>query len=222
LAELDLSVEEARINVRVHELKQEMAKGQAEEEKLRSLRQKRAELADQVAGLTVRAPRAGQIVGRGLEALEGMYLATGSEVLSIGEEQVKEIRMSIAQVDIEAFRRHAKDGVRAYLPGSIVLQSTLLRIEPRATVTPLAPSLCAPDGGSLAVRDIEPSAESPGHLDYELLAPRFTGIMQLSAAQSTRVFAGQRSRVALRPYESVGRHLYQLIAGWVDARLQRA
>ena len=94
-------------------------------------------------------------------------------------------------------------------------------MEPRASVVPADATLCVPHGGTLAVCDKPDSAESESNLDFELLSPRFTGIVTLNSAQSTSLHAGQRALVALRPMESVGQHLYESVCDWAAVRLHR-
>jgi hypothetical protein len=88
-------------------------------------------------------------------------------------------------------------------------------------VVPADATLCVPHGGTLAVRDKPESSESESKLAFELLSPRFTGIMTLNSAQSTNLHAGQRALVALRPFESVGHHLYDTVCEWAAVRLHR-
>jgi hypothetical protein len=82
-------------------------------------------------------------------------------------------------------------------------------------------SLCAPYGGALPVRRRNDSADQAQPSKFELLAPRFTGILSLGAAESELVHAGQRALVAVHPYESLGGHLYHALFNWADARLHR-
>jgi putative peptide zinc metalloprotease protein len=221
LAELAVQVAESRIKMRLHELNREMAQRQAEEENLQTLLERRNEIQDEVRGLIVRAPRSGKIVGRSLESWVGVYLAKGHEILSIGDEAAKEVRLSIAQSDIRAFRHHVGQNVRLYLPNLPLVQSSLSRIEPRASVVPLDTTLCVPNGGSLAVRDKPESSGKESSLNFELLSPRFIGFMTLNSSQSAELHAGQRAQVALRPFESVGQHLYRAVSDWAENRLHR-
>ncbi len=221
LAELDVQIAESRINLRLHELKREMARRQAEEEHLQTLLKKRDEKWAEVEGLVVRAPRAGKVIGRHLDSREGVYYHKGGEMLSIGDEAAKEVRLSIAQPDIAAFRLRLGQNVRLYLPNSPVLQTRLLKIEPRASVVPLDTTLCVPNGGTLAVRHKPESSAKQSSLGYELLSPRFAGVVTLNASQSVTLHAGQRAQVTLRPFESLGRHLYGAVADWAETRLRR-
>lgn len=221
LAELELKIEESRIQRRIHQRQRELAKAQSESQKLRALEKQFDEKSEELERLIVRAPCAGKVVGRNLSALEGTYRTKGSRLLSIGNEAKKEVRISIAQQDMLDFRNHTGVAMRVYFSGSQVWESTLTRVEPRASSTPPDLSLCAPNGGVLAVRSVGSDAgHSDGH-EYELLSPRFTGVVHLTAEQSDQARAGQRARVALRPSETVGEHFYHLVTDWVDTKLRR-
>lgn len=221
LADLELEIQQSRIQRRIHQRQKELAKAQAESKRLWTLEQQYDEKCEELEQLIVRAPCAGKVVGRNLSALEGTYLTQGSHLLSIGNETAKEVRLSIAQQDMLDFRNRTGATMRVYFSGANVLESTLTRVEPRASSAPIDLSLCAPNGGELAVRSVATDNEKPEGHPYELLSPRFTGVVSLSAAQSRQAHAGQRARVALRPSETVGEHFYYLLVDWVDTKLRR-
>ncbi len=221
LSKLGLEIEACQLKRRIHQQQREMAKVQAEEEKLRTLESRHAEQREQVAQLVVLAPCAGKIIGRNLRSLHGTWLKQGSDLLVIAHEDAKEIRVSIAQEDIDAFRACVESPLRAYLPESVVLQVPLAKIEPRASTLPLDPALCAPLGGSLAVRRVSDAAGHKGRGQFELLSPRFTGVMPLGPVHCDQLHAGQRAVVAVRPRESLGGHLYRKLIEWMDAKLHR-
>ena len=221
LAELAVAVKQSELKRRIHQRQGEMAKFQAESEQLRTLQKQHAEKRSELDSLVVRAPCSGKVIGRNLDSLAGRYLTKGSYLLSIGNEAAKEVRLSIAQQDMPSFRLNTGKATRVHLPDSDVLLTTLTKVEPRASVIPIDMSLCAPNGGVLAVRNTSQVPQAVASASYELLSPRFTGIVELDGSQSEQVYAGQRARVALRPYETVGSHLYQIIADWVDKKLHR-
>jgi hypothetical protein len=198
-----------------------MAKAQAEEETLRILTDRLAEQQRLLAKLIVRAPRAGKAIGRDLDRLQDLYVEKGSQLLTIGDESLKEIRLSIAQQDIAAFRLRFDAPLPTYLPACAVLWAPLTKIEPRASIQPLDATLCAPYGGPLAVRKGADSAEREGAGAYQLLAPRFTGVIPLAASESEVVRAGQRGVVAVHARETVGGHLRRRLLAWVDRKLRR-
>ncbi len=221
LAQLELKIEQSRIERRIHQRQREIAKAQSESQQLRTLQKQFDEKSEELERLVVRAPCAGKIVGRNLNTLEGTYLTKGSRLLSIGNEDAKEVRLSIAQQDMLDFRQHIGVPMRVYFSGSQVLESTLTRVEPRASSTPPDLSLCAPNGGELAVRNVAADARHSEQHEFELLSPRFIGVVHLSAEQSHQARAGQRARVALRPSETVGEHFYHRAVDWIDIKLRR-
>ena len=221
ISQLAVSVKESELKCRIYQRQDELAKFQAESEQLRTLEKQYTEQQREKDKLVVRAPCDGKVIGRNLESFSGRYLTKGSRLLSIGDERAKEIRLSIAQQDIHSFRAYAGRRTRVYLPDQDALVTTLTKVEPRASVVPLDMSLCALNGGALAVRAASDREGKAGGSGYELLSPRFTGTVQLDAQQSRQVHAGQRARVALRPYESIGSHLYHLASDWVDKKLRR-
>jgi hypothetical protein len=192
---------------------------------LEGLEKRRREKQSEVAQLQVRAPVSGRAESRTLESLDGSYLAQGKEILVIGDESHKEIRLSISQDDVDCFAGWVGNRVRVRIAGSSALAGTLARIEPRASLEPPHPSLCATDGGPLPVRprSTENQAAKRGEQTQELLVPRFTGIVTLTADDSRPLHAGQRATVALlAPHDAVGVHLYRQAQRWLTHALKRA
>lgn len=218
---LAVDLDEARLHRRVLEQQRELAKAQAEDERIRTLESRLSEKQAQVAQLVVRAPRAGQIIGRRLESLNGTWRERGSDLLAIGDESAKEIRLSIDQEDIEQYRTLVEGELHAYVPGVKPIQGKLAKVEPRATTKPLDASLCAPCGGILAARQVKNAAASPHFAQrYETLSPRFTGVIPLDPTASRQVRSGQRATVSIQARETVGEHLYQEVRDWLDRRLR--
>lgn len=220
---LAVDLDEARLQRRVLEQQGELAKAQAEDEKIRTLESRLSEKQAQVAHLIVRAPRAGQVIGRRLESLLGTWRERGSELLAIGDESAKEIRLSIDQEDIEQFRTLVNGELYAYVAGIDPLQAKLAKVEPRGTTKPLDAALCAPCGGVLAAREVKNAAVDSAHLTqrYETLSPRFTGVIPLNSAASRQVRSGQLATVSIQARETVGEHLYREVRDWMDKRLRR-
>jgi multidrug resistance efflux pump len=223
LADLELRIEQSKIRSRQHQKKQEMAAFQAEAAVREALEKQRDEVRIQVQQLTVRAPESGNVIGWRLEALRGVYLEEGDKLLEIGSDDRKEIRVSIAQDDLDRFQGQVGRPVDVSLPGHDSLACTLTKISPRATLEPENVALCAPLGGPLTVCRKEVSADAESNTHYEFLAPRFTGFVQLDATQSKRLHAGQTGAVSFGDRkQAIGPHLYHLLTRWVQRRLQRS
>jgi putative peptide zinc metalloprotease protein len=219
LASLEVALAESQLKRRVHVGHGESAKAQVERETLRTLENRLEEKRQQVARLVVRAPCSGNVIGRNLQWKCGTYLPQGSELVTIGREDGKEIRISIAQQDLDTFGRCLGEPVRIGLPGRGDLQAPLTLIEPRASKRLWDAALCARHGGPLPVRPRSDTGRDVGDPQYELLTPRFTGIVALPPAQSLQLCAGQRAEVSVAGGASLGGHLHRVIADWVDARL---
>lgn len=217
LADLALQIRQSEIRGHQHEQKGELAAEQAEAKQRESLETQRAEIRTQVEQLTVRAPHSGKVIRRDLATLLGTYLETGDEIVSIGDESKKELRISVSQDDVDVFRNRTGKQVRIDLPRHSLRQSTLEKVIPRATPSVPHPALAAVNGGSLPVKN---AADSD--TDYELFSPRFTGIVQLEDSESQHLRTGQTGTVSYRAlHESIGEHLYRSFSDWLDERLNR-
>ena len=148
---VELSIKESDLRSRLRRQRGEMAAYQAEQDTLTALQAQLLAKQKQVDGLVVRAPAAGQIVGRTLPLLRDSYLREGDELCRIGQENEKEVQLSIHQDDVQAFQ--AKIGGRVAIRGSSgVIYADLSSITPRATDYPTHPALCSSHGGPLPVR----------------------------------------------------------------------
>ncbi len=152
LADLELQMEDARLLGRTHVQEDRMAAYQAEMKRFESLEKQHRQKQHQVDQLTVVAPISGQVIGRDLPALKDTYLREGAQLLSIGNRQAKEIQISVAQNDLETFSQHLNKPVMVRLRGVGRFHSVCQKVSPRASLEPLHPGLCSPNGGALAVR----------------------------------------------------------------------
>ena len=194
LSDLKLRMQQSELRCRQWEQQGKLAACQAEMETLQDLRSKVAEKADRVDDLIIRAPHAGKIIGRNLDTLTGTYLAEGAEVISLADENAKELRVAIAQDDLSVFVRQIGRPVRVDMPGYPYLTATLSGVIPRALRQPTHPALTALNGGPLPVQPSAAPGSSTKGETFELLAPRFTGNRVLQPRD--------RPRTARRP----GRH----------------
>ena len=227
MADLELAVQQSQLALRSCQAKQDAAGYQAEREKLEDLQHRLAQRRQQVDRLVVRAPAAGRIVTRQPESLAGRYLRAGDEIVAIGSEQAKELRVSVAQDDVARFLPRVGQPLAARI-GEATIASRLSRVEPRASLTPPHPALSAAEGGPLAVRPQDPAdgdrpeRDKTGREPYELLAPRFAAQVVLSADQSLALGAGQRGQVALQPgEETLGAHGAKLALIWARDKVRQ-
>jgi putative peptide zinc metalloprotease protein len=222
LQDLALAQQQSQISLRSLEKKGQLAAYQAELENLKALEKRHAETLSQVEQLTVRAPCRGIIIGRNLEAWLGRYAKAGSELVWIGDESTLELRLSIGQRDIEAFKGRLDHEVRVRLPHFRSFSCLLVRVNPSASVDLPYAALAAPNGGPLAVREkdrIDRNKTSEAE-KYELLSPRFTGFLTPDLSRSQSLRAGQQGVAIIRPYnESIGGHLYRILFHWTEQKL---
>ena len=220
VSELRIRVRQSKSRVRALRYEAKTADSQAEGEQLASLERRLREKEEQLEALTLRAPVAGALVSRDLESLRGTYLKRGAEVLVIGSQDRKELNISIAQEDIEVFSDHLQQALSVRIRGVPGFAASLTEVSPRARREPSSQGFCAPLGGALPVRVLNPVAT---HTDaqprYELLSPRFDGNLSLSHEQSLSLLAGQRGFVALRANNrSIADHLLSRLRHWFRIR----
>lgn len=226
LADLQLTLKQSELLSRANVSRQKLTDSQAELEKAVAISKRIAEKQAQVEQLTIRASQSGQVVGRNLEHLVGVYLKEGDQLLMLGDESRKELQVSVEQDDLEAFADRVGDVVYARLPGGGELAAALAKLEPQASFRPKHDSLCAFAGGPVAVRvasDESKNNSTSGRENeqYEFLTPRFNAMVELSAEQSLVAHCGAVAHVSFRPgRESVGKHLVLQVARWFRERLK--
>ncbi len=219
--DLQLAIEQCEARRRIHLEKQEQAQAQVEAENQRALQKRLAEKQRRLGALVVRAPVTGRVMARGLETLHATYLKEGDEILGIGDDAHKRLRISIAQEDMPSYRPLVGQMVKFRLRASALCEGRLTRVEPRASTEPPHAALCAPLGGPLAVRAVD--GEDPED-KYEFTLPRFTGFIELPQAVDARHFAGEFGYVTLRPQrsESIARTLTRCLRDWIDDKVAAA
>ena len=158
---------------------------------IEGLKKQRQELLRKVSLLTVRSTTRGHVIGRRMTELKGTYLETGDEIATIGLENRKRLKVSVAQTDLRnsMLTPHAEIQVRT---AGDVWMGMLSRVEPRATLKPPHRSLCSIGGGRLTVRRNDDG-------DFQLTVPRVNAFIELDAAKSLQLFTGQRATVTLGP-----------------------
>ena len=186
---------------------------------------KMAQLQSQVAEMTLRAPRAGRVIGRDLDALIGTYVEPGTTLMAIGVENDKEILLSISEERIETFNKSVGRYPHMRIRGRAepVRNARLAKIEPRASATVEYPALGAPSGGPIPVRrvsDDQNRSDDEVELEAEFVSPRFTGVVDLPDDVSTSLRAGELARARLMDGDdTIGRRVYETISHWVRKKL---
>ena len=222
MRDIELQIQQSEIRCRQFQKKREVAQQQSEEENriglMKQLNQKRR----QVQELKVYAPCDGFVVRRNLETLRGTYLFEGDMLVAIGDESQKQIRLSIAQEDIDAFQDQYDTSVVVDIPSSPLIRSSIAKVIPRADHSLFHEGLATVNGGSLTVKPTGSDDESKTQ-NLELLTPRFTAIVNLTPEASVKLFAGQRAMVSYRPFhKSIAAHLSESTQRWFRQKFEAA
>ena len=214
--DLRLRVQQSAGRMRGLRFEKNTAACQSEREEIVSLERQLREREVEYAALTMRAPSEGTVVAHDLASRVGTYLERGAEVLAIGSEDHKELRISIAQDDVEVFARSVKEPLWVRVRGGRSFPAALGDVTPMASKVPFHEALCAPFGGPLPVRPLDSEAQPPDHkARYELLAPRFLGSVPLDPERSLSLLAGQRGIVSLPAGgRSIASHLWTRLSPW--------
>lgn len=224
LADLERAIAQSELKCRIYEHGRQLAARQAEAKQLEALQTKYEEKSQQLKTLEILAPISGRVIGANLSNLAGVYLEPGEEILSIGDEQQKELQVAIAQEMLTAFKASEGQPVRVRLRNGVAFQAILLSISPRATLACPHNALSGANGGPLPVRAAP--AESRDEMDNperELLVPHFTGTLPLDQVRGSGLRAGQVGRAALSAYrEPIGSYLHRAVSRWIRKQFRQA
>lgn len=189
-------VEASELRIRQHTIAGDHASAQAEASRLHAIRNEHRDLKDQVKQLVVRAPQPGRVLRRGLDQLIGTYLKIGDEILVIGNEDHKELRVMIPQQDFSTFGEQVGCPIEFQINNSEVRQGTLTKIDPQAKRQTRYRCLLADNGGPLP--SVSDAKGGDGSFDSELLTPYFEAVVTLEASDGNTLKSGQRGTVTLR------------------------
>jgi biotin carboxyl carrier protein len=223
LADVRIAIQQSLVRGRVLHRDEETAQYQFEAEIRQALQKQELQLQQQVEKLTVRAPIAGRVIGPELDAMEGQYFETGSPLLALGSEYGKEIQLSIPEHGLKEFTRQLGTAPVVRVNGyqAAIRSGRLSKIDPRGSVALIHPALAASAGGTLAIRRrLEPDRTSKDNAaPIELLAPRFTGIIELPREHARQLYAGQLATVRLaQSNRTVGAYLYRILIRWLRSK----
>ncbi len=186
---------------------------------LDSFRKQLRECQKQADGLQLRAGRSGRVIGRELSNLAGTYAKAGMELLTIGLDDAKELRLSVGQRDLPVATGLVGQQLKVRIGTSSPVIGTLTRINPKGSRTVPHESLIAPNGGALTV--VESSQKSESGERLELAEHRFTAVVTLPADQANRFLCGQRGTVSLGlPKASLGKYLWTACEDWLKSRME--
>jgi len=103
----------------------------------------------------------------------------------------------------------------------VLFSSADWKIDPRASQTPLHPSLCAQAGGPLPVRPV--SSQDDQEAEVELLTPRFNAFLNLEQTVGSKLHSGQRGRAFFSAKrQSLGSYFYLAACDWLKDKIEIA
>lgn len=221
LQQLQAQREQTALQARLHLQQQELAQQQTLLAKLTSLDDRHAELLRQRDALTVRAPCRGTVVTRDLAALVGRYVKQGDVLLSLGDDEQKELIVSVVAADEHEYVAAVDQSLSVYRPANHgrSWRGTLAQVEPRARYELPHEALGANTGGPVVVRLATGSATDEKPTTFQSLEPRLIAKVVLDRETSRKLFAGERVTVAFRAteqswarrwFESLSSYLHQL------------
>ena len=224
--DLRLAIIQSELRTRFFQDEDRTAAAQAENKSRQVLITEYQQRCEQLSRSKLSAPAQGRVMTPDAHLMLGKYLEEGDEVISIGNESSKRIEMSIAQDDVEFFRRFVGRDVKAVLrsPGYEPIKCQLIRVEPRGSQTLNHAALAASAGGLLPVQVVQVDSDTATQdavEEWEFLQPRFVGIAQLSLEQSAKLRAGQTATVRLNASRgTVGQLLYRTVSDWVRRQVE--
>jgi putative peptide zinc metalloprotease protein len=219
--DLVAALDQSEARRRIHLEKHEQAAVQVELENQRALKKRLAERRRQFEGLTLHSPVSGRVMARNLDMLLMTYLEEGAEVLAVGDDTHKQLRVSIAQEDNALFQAQLGEPVKLRLRSTGMSEGQLSRVIPRASKTPPHLALCAPLGGPLAVTN-QLSQESDD--SYEFVLPRFTGIVELPQHLCASHQAGEFGYATIQAAQSktITQVVSRRVSQWLENKLAEA
>jgi len=219
--DLEVAISQSRARQRASHNQGELAKSQVEKRNQQAMEERLATRRKQFDRLIIRATTSGNVVGRGFENLSGQYLKEGAEVLAIGNENEKELQVSIDQSVLDIARSAVGEQKTFRLHGTGIASGTVLNVSPRASDVPLNEALCAPFGGPLDVTAKQ--GDQDNDQQYELTQPRFLMTLELSDDVASGVRAGQTGCLHLGfGNRSIARVTYDSISTWLREKINYA
>jgi putative peptide zinc metalloprotease protein len=171
-----------------------------------------------VEALVIHSPIAGVVMARRLEDLSEKYLKEGDELCKVAQGQV-EIRLSVAQRDMERFQARIGKTVSVRLPSGTV-EGVVLSLDPMGSLSALDPTLLAPMGGPLAAKAKSDSdSKSESKEAWTLPEPHFLAKVRVDNDALPAGFAGQRAEVSFLAWD---RTIAGRISDFLQLRFQQA
>ena len=185
---------------------------------------KLAEQTQQRDALALRSPIAGRVFQRNLDQLIGSFVKRGDTLMSVAQQDTKELVVSVDQSDLESIKTNVGGPVRVMLPGRNVFESSISSIDPRASEVPAEIRLCANAGGPLPVKPNPNQQNNDGNdPSFVLLSPRFSAHVPIEPAMAATMHSGQRCQVFFSSTEqSLGSYFYLATTQWLKNKIEMA
>ena len=222
IVRLESEAEAAKIQARIYKQSNDMSLSLTELEKLDGIKKQLAEKRVQAKSLEIVAPFDGFVFQRNLDTKIGSFAKQGDTLVNMAQKQTKEIVVSIDQRDWESLKGKEGSEMRVVLKSLPVFKAKITRIDPRATDVPIHASMCAAAGGPLAIVP-GTASDDDEQPDHRLLTPHFTADLQLDAATSEKLKAGQRGRAFFQTRrQSLGSYLFLAAEDWLRNKIDMA
>lgn len=217
--DLCLEIKQTEVKYQTAVDRHETADAQIAQRQIAALTEQLSEAQYRFESLDARAPVSGKIIGRSLDQLLGVYLPEGEPMLSIGNENSKELIVSIDQSHFDSVAPRVGQAVHIRTGSQARLIGKLVRVEPRASTRLIHPALSANEGGPLEVVPSGNSDASQGDA-FELAEPCFRAVVSLPADCATTMFSGQRASATFGYRgESIGVTFYRTISDWIRNKM---
>lgn len=216
--DLCLEIKQTEVKYQAAVDRHETSDAQIAQRQIAALTEQLSEAQYRFESLDVKAPVSGKIIRRSLDQLLGAYLPEGEPMLSIGNENSKEVIVSIDQSHFDSVAPQVGQPVHFRTGSQARVTGKLVRVEPRASTRLIHPALSANQGGPL---EVVPSGKRDAGQggEFELAEPCFRAVISVPADCATTMFSGQRT-TAMFGYrgESIGVTFYRTVSDWIKKK----
>jgi putative peptide zinc metalloprotease protein len=224
LRALRWELQQQQLRVRVAQVGGDLAAAQAEQARVRALRDAQVEQERLVASLKVRAPRDGIALVRDAARLPGRFFQHGEEICRVGRPEECDLRTAVRQADEGPFRARLGESVEVRIEGrSGMLRGTVVSVDAQAGRVAPHPVLGADAGGPLDLRrkaenaaPRESAAATDGRLEdgaFELAEPHFAAVIRVAQA-GLRPGEVARVRFPAGAWEPMGNRVRAAVERW--------
>lgn len=198
IQQLNLELDLTQLRAGTYKTRDQIPQYQIEIQNESFLRKRLNERKRQHELLIVRAPQEGRIIGD-LSCVMGTFFAGGELVCSVCDDAKKEVRILVAQNDLDSFTQRTSKPVcvRIWGAGLKDMNAELEQVLPRARTELPHPGFGSTAGGPLAVR-FQPVTTNDSESKFELVEPRFLAKVKLSESDANLVNPGQQGIVCFR------------------------